>query len=291
MSRDHPSTKIITSCQSQRKDGGLVHPTFRFSFSALLLARQDVRVPRIYHGHHRAVEELPARRPELGVVPRVVVHGGLGEHGEVLHLRLAKGGAVGGDEEELGAARPEALEALLVPQDGPAGLHDQLEPGVHGLHVLLLRGREEVRCSKAGVRLGHSPREELGRSECEAEGGSPGDVGRPSLSRRAVVRREGGASGPSTATTAISGGQSETGAPSGVVHSLLSFRAPSCRWCRGWGWEGKVVLVECVEPVVVVADGGWHRRVPGGHGWRVAPAPCCCKMSKHEGLSINFVGV
>lgn len=67
-----------------------------------------------------------------------MVHLGLGEHGKVLDLGLAKGRAVRGDEDHLGLAGAEALEARLVAEDGLARLHDELETRVHRLNVLLL---------------------------------------------------------------------------------------------------------------------------------------------------------
>ena len=105
----------------------------------LLLARQDIRVAAVQNAHDGAVEELPARRAELGVVPAVMVDGDLGEHGQVFHLGLAQGRAVRRDEDHLRLAGAQALEADLVAEVGLARLHDELEPGVHRLDVLLLR--------------------------------------------------------------------------------------------------------------------------------------------------------
>ena len=67
----------------------------------------------------------------------------LGKHRVVLEGGLAEGGAVGGDENELGLAGTEVLEGGLVAEGGLSGLHDELETRVGVLGVLLgfLRGR------------------------------------------------------------------------------------------------------------------------------------------------------
>jgi len=104
----------------------------------LLLAGKDVGVTGIDDGEDGAVVELTAGGTKVGVVTRVVVDGGLGKHGKVLDLGLAERGAVRGDEDHLGPALAEGLGGGLVAEDGLAGLHDQLEAGVHVLHVLLL---------------------------------------------------------------------------------------------------------------------------------------------------------
>ena len=112
----------------------------------LLLGRgKDVGITAIDDGEDGAVVELTASSAEIGVVTRVVVDGGLGKHGKVLDLGLAKGRAVGGDEDHLGLALAEGLGGGLVAEDGLAGLHDQLKAGVHVLHVLLLRLRKRGR--------------------------------------------------------------------------------------------------------------------------------------------------
>lgn len=116
--------------------------------STLILARQNVRVTGVDDGNDRAVEELPARRAELGVVATVVMDLRLGEHGQVLHFRLAKGGAIRRDEDHLRLAGAQALQAGLVTEDGLAGLHDELETGVHRLGVLLLLS--SVGCTQGG---------------------------------------------------------------------------------------------------------------------------------------------
>lgn len=108
----------------------------------LLGGGEDVGITSIDDGKDGAVVELTASSTKVGVVTRVVVDGGLGKHGKVLDLGLAKGRAVGGDEDHLGLALAEGLGGGLVAEDGLAGLHDQLEAGVHVLHVLLLRSRK-----------------------------------------------------------------------------------------------------------------------------------------------------
>ncbi|KAL7547532.1 hypothetical protein ACHAWF_010816, partial [Thalassiosira exigua] len=104
----------------------------------LLLARQDVRISAVQNRHRRAIKQLPARRPELGVVSAVVMDGDLREHGQIFHLGFAQRRAVRRDEDHLGFARPQAFQTSFVPEDGLARLHDELEPGVHRLDILLL---------------------------------------------------------------------------------------------------------------------------------------------------------
>ena len=111
----------------------------------LLGGGKDVGITAIDDGEDGAVVELTASSAEIGVVTRVVVDGGLGKHGKVLDLGLAKGRAVGGDEDHLGLALAEGLGGGLVAEDGLTGLHDQLKTGVHVLHVLLLCSREKGR--------------------------------------------------------------------------------------------------------------------------------------------------
>lgn len=82
-----------------------------------------------------------------------MVDRGLGKHGKVLHLGLPEGGAVGRDEDHLRLSGAKSLQSGLVTEDGLAGLHDQLEPGVHGLDVLLLLGEMgETKCLMDKVR-------------------------------------------------------------------------------------------------------------------------------------------
>lgn len=99
---------------------------------------KDVRVTSVRDGQHRYAEVLPARGAKVGVGPGVVVHGALGEHGKVLNLRLAQGGAVVRDENHLGAGATHRLDGGLVAQGSLARLHDQLKPSVHRLDGLLL---------------------------------------------------------------------------------------------------------------------------------------------------------
>ena len=119
----------------------MVRVSFYNPLLYLLLGGKDVGITAINDGEDGAVVELTASSAEIGVVTRVVVDGGLGKHSKVLDLGLAKGRAVGGDEDHLGLALAEGLGGGLVAEDGLTGLHDQLKAGVHVLHVLLLRSR------------------------------------------------------------------------------------------------------------------------------------------------------
>jgi hypothetical protein len=119
----------------------------------LLLASEDVGVTGIDDGKDGAVVELTAGGTKVGVVTRVVVDGGLGKHGKIFDLGLAKRGAVGGDEDHLGLALAEGLGGGLVTEDGLAGLHDQLKAGVHVLHVLLLRSRNRGECGSTEMQV------------------------------------------------------------------------------------------------------------------------------------------
>lgn len=104
----------------------------------LLLAGKNVGITGIDDGKDGAVEELTAGSSKIGVVAAVMVDLGLGKHGKVLDLGLAKGRAVGGDEDHLGLALAEGLGRGLVSEDGLAGLHDQLEARIHVFDILLL---------------------------------------------------------------------------------------------------------------------------------------------------------
>lgn len=80
----------------------------------------------------------------------------LGEHGVVLEGGLAEGGAVGGDEDELGLIGAEVLEGGLVAEGRLSGLHDELEPGVGVLRVLLgfLLKQGSERVKRTGLVVG-----------------------------------------------------------------------------------------------------------------------------------------
>ncbi|KAL7538719.1 hypothetical protein ACHAXR_008745, partial [Thalassiosira sp. AJA248-18] len=106
----------------------------------LLFARQNIGVTTINNRNNRAVEELTACSSKFGVISTVVVHRNLSEHGKVFHLRLTKRRAVRCDEAHLCLASAKALQARLVTEDGLSRLHDELEPRVHRLNILLLLG-------------------------------------------------------------------------------------------------------------------------------------------------------
>jgi hypothetical protein len=107
-----------------------------------------------------------------------VVDAGLGEHGVVLNLGLAKRGGVRADDNELGCerrksmsiafscnrwrnrltfARAEALQARFVAEGGLARPHYEAEARVDALHALFLwgnnfvswRGRERTHANEA----------------------------------------------------------------------------------------------------------------------------------------------
>lgn len=103
---------------------------------------EDVRVSGVGDRQDRHTEVLSASRAEVGVGARVVVDRALGEHREVLDLRLAEGRAVVGDEHHLRAGAAHGLDGGLVSEGGLAGLHHQLQPSVHALDGLLLLGRK-----------------------------------------------------------------------------------------------------------------------------------------------------
>ena len=67
-----------------------------------------------------------------------MVHSGLGKHGKVLNLRLAKRRAVGSDQDELGLSGAEGLEGGFVAEGCLSGLHDELDTRVHRLDILFL---------------------------------------------------------------------------------------------------------------------------------------------------------
>ena len=72
--------------------------------SLLLLGGRadDVRIAGVGDAHGADAEVLAAGSAEVDVVASVVVHRGLGEHGVVLDLRLAEGGGVARQDDELG---------------------------------------------------------------------------------------------------------------------------------------------------------------------------------------------
>ena len=69
---------------------------------SLLHGLEDVTVASVGDGHDGAAEELPASGAEEVVVSSEVVHISLGEHGVVLELGAAEGGAVASDDHKLG---------------------------------------------------------------------------------------------------------------------------------------------------------------------------------------------
>eukprot|EP00658_Telonema_sp_P-2_P056750 TRINITY_DN451_c0_g1_i3.p1 TRINITY_DN451_c0_g1~~TRINITY_DN451_c0_g1_i3.p1 ORF type:complete len:127 (+),score=21.37 TRINITY_DN451_c0_g1_i3:108-488(+) len=82
---------------------------------------------------------------------QVVVDGGLGEHGVVLHLGLADGGHVVGENNELGATLAEGGEGLGVSEAVLAGLHHKLDLGVDVVDLrlgLLVDGHFSVKTIK-----------------------------------------------------------------------------------------------------------------------------------------------
>jgi hypothetical protein len=86
-----------------------------------------------------------------------MMHLRLGEHGHVLDFGLAQVGAVAGNEDHFGLSLSQAFHAGLVTQNGLSRLHDQLEPGVHGiLGLFLLYKQGENQSSKTAVRTANT---------------------------------------------------------------------------------------------------------------------------------------
>merc|ERR1711907_168942 len=98
---------------------------------------EDVRITRVGDGQAAHPVVLPARRPEIDVVPAVVVHAGLAEHGVVLDLALPERRAVAADHDELALAAPQALEHGLVAERVLATLHHEGQAAVDVVLVLL----------------------------------------------------------------------------------------------------------------------------------------------------------
>jgi len=99
---------------------------------------QDIRVTRVGNGQDGAVEEFTASRSKRSIVARIVVDGNLGQHGQILDLRLAKLWAVGCNQHHLGLVLTQGLDGSPGPKNGLARLHDQLETRVHRVLLLLL---------------------------------------------------------------------------------------------------------------------------------------------------------
>merc|ERR1712014_537126 len=78
----------------------------------LRLLLEDVRITRVGDGQAAHPVVLPARRPEIDVVPAIVVHAGLAEHGVVLDLALPERRAVAADHDELALAAERVLATL-----------------------------------------------------------------------------------------------------------------------------------------------------------------------------------
>lgn len=113
-------------------------PVRKYNASRLgtLLLLEQVTVSGILDGHDTDSVELTSGSTEVDIGTVVVVDVGLGEHGVVLDLRLSEGRAVFGDQNELGLARSELLESLLVTEGELARLNNELELGVDRLRVL-----------------------------------------------------------------------------------------------------------------------------------------------------------
>lgn len=93
------SPYFIPSClASQTKKRRVHHTTILFGNVVL----DDVRITRVGDGEAANAVVLTAGGTKVDVVASVVVNTSLGEHGVVLNLGLAEGGAVTGDDDELG---------------------------------------------------------------------------------------------------------------------------------------------------------------------------------------------
>ena len=71
-----------------------------------------------------------------------MVDGGLGHHGVVLELRLAKGRRVGGDQDELRLSGAKGLEGAAVSEDNLSTLDDKSKLSMYNC---------QSPCPKAGV--------------------------------------------------------------------------------------------------------------------------------------------
>lgn len=113
-------------------------PVRKYNASRLgtFLLLEQVTVSGILDGHDTDSVELTSGSTEVDIGTVVMVDIGLGEHGVILDLRLAEGRAVFGDQDELGLARSELLEGLLVTEGELARLNNKLELGVDRLGVL-----------------------------------------------------------------------------------------------------------------------------------------------------------
>ena len=106
---------------------------------------EDVRITWVDDGHAGDTEVLFASGSKGVVVPgvdksrRVVLLGNLCEHGVVLNLGLAKGGAVVRHDDEACLSLPEELEGLLVAELVLSRLDDKLELAVDVISRVLLR--------------------------------------------------------------------------------------------------------------------------------------------------------
>ncbi len=97
----------------------------------------DVRVPGISNAQAADSEVLSACSTQVDVVATVMVHPGLGKHGVVLDLWLAKRWTVVGDDNELALATAQRLERGAIAQRVLTGFHHQRQPVVDALLRLL----------------------------------------------------------------------------------------------------------------------------------------------------------
>jgi len=97
----------------------------------------DIGITRVRNAQRTNPEVLPASRAQVHIIPTVVVHARLGQHGVVLNLRLAERRTVVGDDDQLALAAPERLQGRGVAQRVLPGLHHQSESVVDRLLRLL----------------------------------------------------------------------------------------------------------------------------------------------------------
>ncbi len=97
----------------------------------------DVRVPGISNAQAADSEVFAACSTQVDVVATVMVHPGLGKHGVVLDLWLAKRWTVVGDDYELALATAQRLERGAIAQRVLTGFHHQRQPVVDALLRLL----------------------------------------------------------------------------------------------------------------------------------------------------------
>ncbi len=97
----------------------------------------DVGVARVSNTQAADTEVLPASRPEIHVVPAVVMHTSLGKHGIILDLGFPERRTVVGDNDKFALPAPQRLQGGGVAESIFPRLHDQSQSVVDTLLRLL----------------------------------------------------------------------------------------------------------------------------------------------------------